>query len=283
MNWKVEQDGPVLTMRVPYVRKAGWEQWALLRSDVHHDSLHCDIRLEKKHLDQAVERNAMIFDFGDTFDVMQGRKDPRRYPDDLHPKFLKGEYYDAVVHDAVNFYKPYKDNIVMFCKGNHETTVLRHAQTDLIGRLAFGVGTLAGEYGGWIRFLFTNKTRKPPGIMLRYMHSGPSQHAPVTKGVLNVARISEWLTDADIVYTGHDHKNWIVPLPREGLSGSGKVVRKETLFVKGPGYKDSWGKGDKGWAVEKAFGPTNMGAIWIRFYYDTVTDSVRSEAHLTEK
>ena len=47
--------------------KAGWEQWVLLRSDVHHDNPKCDQKLEKKHLEQAKEYNAIIIDNGDLF------------------------------------------------------------------------------------------------------------------------------------------------------------------------------------------------------------------------
>ena len=283
MDWNVEQDGPVFTVSVPMDRNSAWEQWVLLRSDVHHDSIHCDINLEKKHLDQAVERNAMIFDFGDTFDVMQVRKDPRRYPDDLHPKYLKGEYYDAVVHDLVNFYKPYKDNFILFAKGNHETSVLKHAQTDLTGRLAFGVGCLDSDYGGWVRFIFKDGKRSDITTM-RYMHGGPGRNAVVTKGVIDTARVSSWLTDADIVYIGHDHNQWIVPIEKEGLTKHGKILRRTQLFVKGAGYKDSWGKGTKGWAVEKGFGPSNRGAIWLRFYWGGDKDQrVKVEAHFTDR
>lgn len=61
--------------------KAGWEQWVLLRSDVHHDNPKCDQKLEKKHLDQAKEYNAIIIDNGDLFCAMQGKYDKRASKD----------------------------------------------------------------------------------------------------------------------------------------------------------------------------------------------------------
>lgn len=279
----ISQDGPVLTLRVPMEKNNDWEQWVLLRSDVHHDSINCNISLEKKHLKQARERGALIFDFGDTFDVMQGRRDPRSNLDDLHEKYKTGEYYDAVVYDLINFYKPYKDNFVMFCHGNHETKVLKHANTDLTKRLAKGLGVLHGGYGGWVRFMFDFSNKETHGKKLRFMHSGPGKNAVVTKGVIDVARISSWLTDADVVYLGHDHNQWIVPLEREGITNKGRIIRKPVTFVKAPGYNDGWGKGDKGWAVEQGHGPKPMGSVWLRFYWDNPSKEVRIEAIQTER
>ena len=280
--WPITQKGPVTTIRMPMQTNKDWEQWALLRSDAHHDSIKCNIKLETKHLDQAVERGAVILDFGDTFDVMQGRKDPRRDPDEINPLFNKKEYYDLVLEHAVRYYLPYKDNFGLIATGNHENSVLRHSQTDLTGRLASALGCAAGKWGGWVRFMFNQGAHKY-GINLRYMHSGPGGgSSPVTRGVISTNRIAVWLNDADIVYTGHDHNSWIVPIPTEGLNRKGRPVRGETLFVKGPGYKDGWGEGKEGFEVECSGGPKPMGSIWLRFYYDGAGDRVRVTASLTD-
>ncbi|MCK4827997.1 hypothetical protein KA005_70360 [bacterium] len=280
-KWKTESKGPVTTIRVPIKTAKTWEQWVLLRSDVHHDSIKCNINLEKRHLDQAIERNAMIMDFGDTFDVMQGRKDPRRDPDEINSLFNHKEYYDLVLDHVVRSYMPYKDNFVLVATGNHENAVLKHAGTDLTGHLASALGCAAGKWGGWVRFMFKYENHNS-SINLRYMHSGPSKNAPVTKGVIDTNRIATWLTDADIVYTGHDHNQWIVPVEREGLNRRGKPVRKQTLFVKGPGYKDGWGEGKEGFEVECSGGPKPMGSIWLRFYYDRKEQAVKVTAMLTD-
>jgi len=50
---------------------ANWEQWILVTSDRHWDSVHSDRTMQKRHLDEAVERNALIIDLGDLFDAMQ--------------------------------------------------------------------------------------------------------------------------------------------------------------------------------------------------------------------
>ena len=279
--WKVEQRGPVTTIRIPIKKNKNWEQWALLRSDAHHDSIKCNVGLEKKHLDQALERNAMIMDFGDTFDVMQGRKDPRRDPDEINPNFNHKDYYDLVLGHAVRSYMPYKNNFVLIATGNHENSVLKHSGTDLTGRLASALGSAAGKWGGWVRFMFKYENHNF-SKNLRYMHSGPSKNAPVTKGVIDTNRVSAWLDDADIVYTGHDHNQWVVPVPKEGLNRNGRPIRKTVLFVKGPGYKDGWGEGKEGFEVENSGGPKPMGAVWLRFYYDPKDLIIKVTAMLTD-
>lgn len=280
--WSITQKGSVTTARIKMKKKNDWEQWALLRSDAHHDSIHCNIKLETKHLNQAVERGAVILDFGDTFDVMQGRKDPRRDPDEINPLFNKKEYYDLVLDHMIRYYQPYKDNFGLIATGNHENSVLKHSQTDLTGRLASALGCAAGKWGGWVRFMFKDGNHNY-SINLRYMHSGPGGgSSPVTRGVISTNRISAWLEDADIVYTGHDHNQFIVPIPREGLNRNGKITRGVVLFVKGPGYKDGWGIGKEGFEVEGSGGPKPMGSVWLRFSYDGPEDAVKVTAMLTD-
>ena len=59
----------VVTVRFKKVSK-GWEQWVLLRSDAHHDNIHCNRDLETAHLKKAKERGALIIDAGDLFCAM---------------------------------------------------------------------------------------------------------------------------------------------------------------------------------------------------------------------
>ena len=58
-------------------------------------------------LQTAVDRNAMIFLFGDVFDAMQGRFDPRRSLDELRPEYRRSDYFDFVVKDAARILSPF--------------------------------------------------------------------------------------------------------------------------------------------------------------------------------
>ncbi|NBW22393.1 MAG: hypothetical protein EBR82_82030, partial [Caulobacteraceae bacterium] len=94
---------------------------AKLISDLHWDNPKCDRALLKKDLDEAVERNALIIVNGDFFCLMQGKGDPRRSKDDIRPEHNKGNYLQAVVEDAVDWFSPYKNNLALIGYGNHET------------------------------------------------------------------------------------------------------------------------------------------------------------------
>lgn len=119
MEYTSEAKGNVLTVRFTGV-SAGWEQWILLSSDRHHDNIHCQRNLEKEHLDQALERGALILDFGDLFCAMQGKYDPRSNMDDIRPEDVGADYLDRIVKHAAEDYGPYAANWLLCGRGNHE-------------------------------------------------------------------------------------------------------------------------------------------------------------------
>ena len=199
-------DGAVTTLRLDDAR-GGWEQWFLLMSDNHHDSVYCNRDLEIEHLEEAKRKQARIFIFGDFFDAMQGRFDPRRSMDELRPEYRVENYYDVVVRDSAKFLSPYADLIDVISDGNHELAVRKNANTDLIDRLVYelrqgGKSTVVhGGYGGWIRMMF-DKTGVRESIKLKYFH-GAGAEAPVTRGVIQTNRQAVYLPDADVVVNGH--------------------------------------------------------------------------------
>lgn len=87
--------------------KEGWEQWILLRADAHHDNLYCNHDLEREHLEQAKERNALVCDFGDLFCAMQGRWDKRKDDSQLRGELRGNNYLDRLVQYNSAFYEPY--------------------------------------------------------------------------------------------------------------------------------------------------------------------------------
>jgi hypothetical protein len=102
-----------------------------LRSDAHHDNPHNNRELEKKHLDEALEKDAGIIDGGDLFCAMQGAWDPRKSKSCLRPEHQRSDYLDAIVTTAADFYQPYAKNIVCLGQGNHEC---HDADTEILTR-----------------------------------------------------------------------------------------------------------------------------------------------------
>jgi hypothetical protein len=276
---KIEHLGPNSTViRFPDVR-SGWEQWVLLRSDAHHDNPHCDWKLEKKHLDEAKDCDALIIDNGDLFCAMQGKYDKRGSKDSIRPEHQKGDYLDRLVDTAANFYKPYAKQFVVLGRGNHETAIRGRHETDLTDRLAAelrrsGSQCIAGGYGGFVRFQFCyNKTKRTSRILHYFHGSGGGGHA--TRGVPQSIRIGAYTPDADILLTGHTHDSWVVPIARQRINDAGNIYHDEQYHVRCAGYKDAWGDGSAGFEIEKMLGPKPKDAAWIRFYFEN--DAIHTE------
>jgi len=248
----------------------GWEQWFLLSSDRHHDSLDCNRTLEKEHLDKAIERKALIIDVGDLVDAMQGRFDPRRAYSDLRPEYKREDYYDAIVNDMAEFYKPYAKNWLLMGRGNHEVAITKNANTDMTARLVGALNTtegchvLEGGYGGWIRFMF-DKTNHKSHINLKYFH-GAGGEAPVTKGVIQTNRQAVYLPDADVVLNGHNHNEYILSIKRERVSNKGQLYFDLCHYVRTPGYSNGYKDGSLGWEVERGGVPKPQGCVWMKMY-----------------
>ena len=243
--------------------------WVLLSSDRHHDNPKSDNAMELRHLKQAKERNAVIFDGGDLFCAMQGKYDPRGTKKDVKPEHMKGDYLDALVKTAAKFYGPYAKNFAQISPGNHETNIQKRHETNLTERLVtmlndrHGSNINVGGYTGWVKFQILLHGQVHTTNM--WYHHGYGGDAPVTKGVIQTNRQAVYLPDAHIVATGHTHNEWQFPLPRIRLSNKGNVYHDEQLHLKLPSYKEEYGDGYGGWHVERGAPPKPVGAMWLRF------------------
>lgn len=242
-----------------------------LTSDLHIDSVYCNRDALISDFEEAKRRNAMIFLLGDVFDAMQGRFDPRRSLDELRPEYRRNDYYDYVVKDVAKLLKPYAENIMLITPGNHETAVLKNASLSLIDRLVYAMNlehgghVLQGGYGGWVRInLHYGKNGHRTSIKMKY-HHGFGGDAPVTRGVIHTNRQNVYIKDADIIVNGHNHNAYYVPIVSETLSNSGKVVFQTTHHIRTPGYKQEYGDGTQGWAVEKGFVPKPIGGAFVQY------------------
>jgi hypothetical protein len=259
-----------------------WEQWFLLSSDRHHDNAHTNWDLEKKHLDEAVQKNAGVLDFGDLFCAMQGKWDHRADTTQCRPEHKEGRYLDSLVETAADFYSPYAKNWLFMSQGNHETAILKRHETDLTERLAEKLGRsssgnpVVGAYCGYIRFKGVRPDGKSSGSVVMYYHHGYGGGGPVTRGVIQTNRMSVYLPDAEIVVSGHTHDSWVVPVARSRLNINGKATIDRQTHVRIPGYKDEFSGGD-GWHNHRGGPPKPNGAYWLRVYHRSDTESLDYE------
>lgn len=285
MTWNIVQSGNGVTrISIEHDLNSKWEFKILLSSDRHIDNKHSDLRLQRKHLNEALKNNWPIIDIGDAFDAMQGRKDPRLCRTELVGYLHdKEEYFDAVVDYTYDFLQPYQKQFAMIGLGNHETSVLRHNETNLTKRLVKrlkegGSKVAMGGYAGWIKLSFTGSSEQR-SLNIRYTHGGGG-NSPVTKGVIKTNRRAVVFPDANIIISGHTHEAFCLPLARERLSMAGKIYSDNQLHVQIPSYKDSTTGIGSGWEIEKEFPTKPVGAYWLRFFYDRSTRKIKYDATL---
>lgn len=259
-----------------------FEQDFLCSADRHWDNPNSDLDLQRKHLDQAMDRKAGILDFGDLFCAMQGKFDKRSSKSSLRIDHLQSDYYDALVDSAAEWFWPYARRFIRIAYGNHETSVLTKHETDITKRLVKALNrgrrkhkVHLGGYSGWVLFLFRDMATKriTHRKKLWYIH-GYGGGGPVTKGVIQSNRQAVYIPDADLVINGHIHEEWVLPITRQRLDNQGNIWRDEQLHIRIPSYKDEYGDGSGGWHVERGGPPKPIGAIWLTFKQRAVGDDI---------
>ncbi len=281
MDWKIKSSGDyVLTVHLQGGKGSEWH--FLLVSDVHIDSAHCRRDIFFKHMRRAQKMGAAFLFNGDFFDAMQGRFDPRRSMDELRPEYRRDDYYDFVVRDAARLLEPYARDILLMGRGNHETAVRRRNGIDMVEWLVYVLRNeykspvFPGGYTGWVRFV----VKRPDGrhiqtVTLRYAHGAGGGDARVTRGVIQTNRQAVFLPDADIVWNGHNHETYVMPIARERLSVRGVPYQSLTWFIRTSGYKQEYLGKNMGYAVEKGRGPGPMGCVLLTIGIDNTTESRR--------
>jgi hypothetical protein len=245
------------------------EVWCLLRSDAHHDNPHCNQELEKKHLDEALEHDALILDNGDLFCAMQGKYDRRSSKSCLRPEHQTGDYLDALVRTAADFYEPYAHNWVSFGLGNHETSITDRHETSLTDRLVQSLRDRTGAnchvtgYTGWIRFMLNFSSTRRYTVTLWHMH-GYGGGGPVTSDTIQAQRQRAYIDGADIMWSGHVHDMWAKQDMKTLITQEGRVVHRPVWYIKSPTYKDEYADGSGGWHIQTGKPPKPLGAWWLR-------------------
>jgi len=264
--WEVERlNDMVIELSLPAMKKFNDERWVLLMSDEHMDNAHSDLSLIRQHHEQAIERNAPILKFGDTFCAMQGKWDKRADQDQLREELRGNHYLDRLKDYAESLYKPYAKNIAVVAPGNHETSISMRHQTSLteclVDRLRrAGGNTVMGGFTGFVRIRMACHGKRKSYIL--HYHHGYGGGGEVTRGMIDQNR-TRGQYHADIYYSGHIHRrnmdeNEIVTVSPEGVA-----IRKTQLFLRGGAYKREDGAG--GWHVEKGRSARPCGGWWLRF------------------
>jgi hypothetical protein len=229
-------------------------------SDLHWDNPKCDWDLLKRDLDYCKTNNIPVMVNGDFFCLMQGKGDRRGNKSDIRPEHNNAKYLDSIVETAVEWFSPYANILTVIGYGNHETSVIKWQETDLLQRFVDllnyknGSNVYAGGYGGWIIL----RQEITPGIessfKIKYFH-GSGGGGVVTKGALNLTRALEMYEDFDVFTMGHIHENAARNDARDTINYNPKLgyrnEQKQLHLMLTGTYKEEYGDGSKGWHVER--------------------------------
>ncbi len=243
----------------------------LLISDLHWDNPKCDRELLKSHLKQAQQIGAKIIVNGDFFCLMQGKYDPRRSKKDILPEHNKANYIDAVIEDAVQWWAPYANDLLLIGYGNHETAIIKNIETDPLQRfvdllnVTAGSNVQVGGYGGAVDFRINLKSSaQRTNVVMKYYH-GFGGGGAVTKGVIQDQRMISMMEGYDIIWMGHVHELYHHVNMVERYDNHNKRIQTKPVHqVRTACYKEEYEDGFGGYHIEKGRPPKPMGGYWLK-------------------
>jgi UDP-2,3-diacylglucosamine pyrophosphatase LpxH len=238
-------------------------------SDLHLDSPYTDLKKVKKLFEDAKKQGYKIIIIGDLLDVMGGKYDRRTIKGDLRPEHNVDNYINKVCEDAADFLAPYLDEILLVTAGNHEKEIDKRMECYLLEFIDLYIHKKTGrslnwtqEYAGYIRLHGKRPKSKESLLTKIFFNHGKDGNATMSFGVLNVKRNAA-VIDADILVSGHIHKNFSLPLNRLYLSNKGVIKVKEQLHLQLGTTKES--KGVDYFSARKGFDPASTSFYDVEF------------------
>ena len=256
-----------ISKNVHKISLSGEHNEIALLSDLHWDNPKCDRVLLKKHLDYCLKNNIFVVITGDLFCLMQGRGDKRSNKSDILPEHNNFKYLDSIIETAVEWFTPYVSILTVISYGNHETSVIKWQETDILQRfvdllnMTTGSNVQVGGYGGWIIYEVTHRTNSKVTFKHKYFH-GSGGGGIVTKGAINLTRALETYEGFDLFSMGHIHENSCRNDSREILytnAGINEIRLKQIHHCITGTYKEEYGDGSKGWHIERGAPPKPLG------------------------
>ncbi len=267
-EWKIEKTDTNVARFSTHMSMSAPKRLLFL-ADVHWDSAHCRLDLLKKTMDEAKQDNTPVFIFGDLFDAMQGKWDPRSSQDTLRDEHRGGNYLDLLVDTAVEWFTPYKDILALISYGNHETSIMKRHEVDLIQRLVGALRSkksqvLVGPYWGFILMAITcRRYRESADVIKRISwHHGYGGGGEVTRGMIDSSRTRS-MYDADVYVSGHIHRRNFDENVMTRVSSKGTAYNTQQLFLR----CSSWKEETSGYHVEKGRAARPLGGWWINYEY----------------
>jgi hypothetical protein len=281
-KWTIERRSPE-SFVIEWSKAEPGQFHTFLGSDLHADNQNSDLKLIHKDLAEAVRRDAPIILAGDTFCAMQGKWDPRKSDKELRAELRNGDYFDALVKYVFDICEPYKSHIAIIGQGNHETSVIKRHETNLVQRLVDklrdskgGSPAMAGEYRGWAIHRWQLRNRASKASRTVYFHHGYGGGGEVTRGMIDNSRTRSMI-DADIFFSGHIHRRNCDDDVFTYCERNGLIVERRRLFLRGGAYKNDQ---HSQWQIERGSSARPKGGWFVRFDVKRDTRDDNIDVHM---
>lgn len=257
---------------------ASEEMLFLLISDLHLDHPKCRRDLLKKDMDECVERGGYILMNGDILCVMQGVNDKRHNKSSVRPEHMTDSHFDSVVEETVEFLLPYAKNILFMGVGNHEASIIKRSETNLLQRVSdlifykTGYRIVVGQYHGWIwikgiyeKYKKKEKRYRQTLSYLIYHNHGTGGDAPVTGGSIEDHRKMTHVEGMDAIWMGHNHNKYSKQQSVHYLDKNPQSFKPKLKIIENirtGTYKQEYT--GHGFHIETGKPPKPLGGIWLR-------------------
>jgi hypothetical protein len=276
----IEKGRNVHVLDIPITKRNYSVQIAML-SDLHWDNPKSDWDLLKKHFDYFKKNNIRVHLNGDTFCLMQGKYDPRSSKKAIRKEHMTDTYFQTVAKTAAEWFKPYAHLIDVVGYGNHETSVLRRQEVDVLDMFITELNRISdtdhkvmkGGYGGWYIVKINTSAYK-----IKYFH-GSGGGGIVTKGAINLTRAKEKYQGFDCFTLGHIHENTERWDTVETLDDNNNSKLKDILLMITGTYKEEYGDGYMHWHVERGAPAKPIGGRLLELTYCRRSKSKKNPKH----
>jgi predicted phosphodiesterase len=240
----------------------------LLLSDLHLDNPKTDRKAIKRLLEEAKEKQAVVLINGDLFCVMQGKGDKRANKSSIMQEHKSSDYFNKVVNDAYEFFKPYQDIIIFSGYGNHETSVIANNEVDVMQWLCdlmqkTGSPIVRGFYRGFINFVFEHESGGHIMQYSMYHLHGYGGGGASTKGVPQFQNLMQQIQGVNCIWMGHTHEYTHHINKIERLNQKNETIELEIDCLRTPSFKEEFINQGGGWHVEKGMGAKPIGGAWV--------------------
>lgn len=236
----------------------------LLLSDIHWDNSHCRLDLLKRTMDLAKAEGAPIVIAGDFYCAMQGKWDKRASKEALRPEHRDGvSYLDALVDTAAEWLWPYAKNLAILAQGNHETSIKKHHEVDLLQRLTQelrrnGSQVECAPYWGFL-ILAAKFVGKQTDSKRLLWHHGWGGGGEASRGVTQWQQLRTQYS-ADVYLTGHIHRRVSDENVQTTVTARGLIEQSNQLFLRASCWKD---ESRCGWGNERGMASRPIGGWWL--------------------